>query len=254
MHIEGGKLGYLKRGSHDFVEAKHCWIADKKIVDKFGDIKAKYAKVAGRIKVEIGVNDDGKIYDIRTDTGATAFTQVNRPQNEKMIAFVLNEVKDSSLTRVFDFYCGQGNFSFPIAEAFSKIEVTGVEQNPVSIARAREMNSVKNHTNLQFFCGETAEFLSREKDLSNSLIVLDPPRAGCDPLVIEALNTHRPKKIIYISCDPHTFYRDAKDLIGGGGYELKVVQPLDMFPQTDHIELIGVFESGLGALRGNVVR
>lgn len=78
-------------------------------------------------------------------------------------------------------------------------------------------------------------------DVSPDAAVVDPPRAGCGPLVVRALIERSVQRLVYVSCDPSTFARDARQLIDGG-YRLVEVQPLDMFPQTYHIEVVALFE------------
>jgi 23S rRNA (uracil1939-C5)-methyltransferase len=164
------------------------------------------------------------------------FFQVNRYQIENWLNTILNYIGDGHNT-IVDLYCGVGLISLPLSERAEK--VIGIEINRKAIHDANfsaEMNGVKN-----------VEFLAKSADKGLAqvgeadVIVVDPPRAGCSRDVITDMVRLNPDKIVYVSCDPATFSRDCR-LLADNGYELKQVQPIDMFPYTYHIEIVGLLE------------
>ena len=144
------------------------------------------------------------------------------------------------INTLIDAYCGSGLFSIflaPYAES-----VVGIEISEKSVKYAQINAANADVKNVRFVQGKVenilpGEFLSSKKE--NNLIVLDPPRSGCSESVLKAITDLKPQKIIYISCDPATQARDVKYL-NEHGYTLLSLLPVDMFPQTEHIEVIGL--------------
>ena len=139
---------------------------------------------------------------------------------------------------VWDLYCGIGTISLFLAQKAKK--VYGVEIVPEAIADAKE-NAVRNRiTNAEFFVGKAEEVLPRkyeEDGIYADVIVVDPPRKGCDEKCLETMVRMRPGSIVYVSCDSATLGRDLKYL-GENGYEMKAWRGCDMFPGTVHVESV----------------
>lgn len=164
------------------------------------------------------------------------FAQINRDQNGAMLEIVGRLADFHGNEQVLDLYCGNGNFSLPIAGLVS--QVTGIEEYAGSIAAARD-NCVKNNiTNAAFICADAAGGTRRlaEEGRSFDTIILDPPRTGAAEAVPEICRLN-PATIIYISCDPSTLARDC-GLLAEHGYRVMESVPVDMFPQTYHIESV----------------
>jgi len=143
------------------------------------------------------------------------------------------------INTIVDAYCGSGLFSIFLSPYARNI--VGIETSEKSV-RFAQMNAERQGVrNTKFICGEVESVLP-QKFASQvdkiDLLVLDPSRSGCDGAVLKAIMALRPKKVIYISCNPATQARDIKYLCEGG-YDLLSLLPLDMFPQTEHIEVIG---------------
>jgi 23S rRNA (uracil1939-C5)-methyltransferase len=142
---------------------------------------------------------------------------------------------------VLDLYCGMGNLSLPMA--LKNGRVTGIDSAPVSIQTARQ-NAVANGIHsATFICADAGDFLREHlqgRSPSCDILVLDPPRTGAREIA-ELLSTSAkcPETIIYVSCDPMTLARDLRILIGSA-YDILSVTPIDMFPQTFHIETVTV--------------
>ena len=166
-----------------------------------------------------------------------SFCQPNLAVNRKMLSLYIEEIKDSE--NILDLYAGSGNFSLPSVLQGKK--ATCVESNPFSI---RDLQKVKNEQGLeplQVVRSPVGDFLKRTREAGWDTVVADPPREGMREAVLP-LAALGAKKIIYVSCDPATFVRDARVLVEKG-YSLKRSHVLDMFPKTYHFESLHVFEN-----------
>ncbi len=163
----------------------------------------------------------------------SAFFQINSPQAE-----VLYNVAKSMAgrgERLLDLYTGVGTIALWLSDQFTF--VGGVEENPAAIRDAEANAAINDIRNVQFVAQSTESFLggiAREPRQSVT-VVLDPPRAGCAPMVLQSLLALRPQTLVYVSCDPGTLARDLAKLVQGG-YRVCEVQPVDLFPHTPHIE------------------
>ena len=180
----------------------------------------------------------------RTGRGITyaispvSFYQVNPVQTEKLYSLALSYAGLTGQETVWDLYCGIGTISLFLAEKAKR--VYGVEVVPQAVENARE-NAVSNGiTNAEFFVGKAEEVLPQkyEKDgIFADVIVVDPPRKGCDNACLDTILKMAPKRVVYVSCDSATLARDLKVLCGGG-YEVERVRAVDMFPMTVGVETV----------------
>ncbi len=165
------------------------------------------------------------------------FSQVNRDQNVKLLELVRSFSAFKGTEQVLDLYCGNGNFSIPLAgDVFS---MTGIEEYKDSILSAVE-NAVKNGiTNSEFICSDAVTGVKKLVAAGRKfdVVILDPPRSGAGNAVTEILML-KPEKIIYISCDPSTLARDCAAFVENGEYSVRSSIPVDMFPQTFHLESV----------------
>jgi len=166
------------------------------------------------------------------------FTQVNPAGNRRLIAAVLELSEIQKEQRVIDLYCGAGNFSLPLARQAR--ELIGIEQNRAAVADARANAARAQLANVRFLCASARAGL---RDLQRAhtradIVVLDPPRSGAAE-VIEEVPRLGARKVVYVSCDPATLARDLRQL-HRHGYRPQVVQPLDLFPHSYHVETIAV--------------
>jgi 23S rRNA (uracil1939-C5)-methyltransferase len=202
----------------------------------------------------------GETFRIRT----SSFFQTNTVQAEKMVSLVLQGLLEESephhvgaqfiaplhdgvrpfgnskhpLT-IVDAYCGVGTFSLLMARHVE--QVIAIEESPSAIQDAQW--NLRDVGNVEILKGKVEDLLP---SLSSHIdgLVIDPPRAGCQQVVLDALILHRVARIVYVSCDPETLARDLNILCHlQPAYRLRSVQPLDMFPQTAHIECVTVLES-----------
>jgi len=167
------------------------------------------------------------------------FSQVNRGQNRRMVQLVSDYSRPDAHQRLLDLYCGNGNLSLPLAGMVK--EVVGIEEFPSSIASAVDNARQLRVNNSTFRCNDAAQELRQllQQQEPFDLVLLDPPRAGAAEL-ISNLVALSPKRIVYVSCDPATLARDLAGLCEGTGYLLEEATPLDMFPQTAHLETVAL--------------
>ena len=171
-----------------------------------------------------------KVGELTFSVSSASFFQVNPAQAEQLYRIVIDLAELTPESTLLDAYCGVGTLALLAADKVKK--VVGVEIVEEAIADAKENAKRNGITNATFICTST-----EKAELSSSDVVfLNPPRKGCHADVLYALLQHRPNRIVYISCDPATLARDLKIL--SSGYTIDKVQPIDMFPQTAHVETV----------------
>lgn len=177
------------------------------------------------------------IGDKKYKISAHSFFQVNPIQTKVMYDKVLEFGDFKKDETVYDLYCGAGTIGIYVSNYVK--EVIGVEIVPQAIVDANENKKLNNIDNITFIEGKSEIIIKDllEKKTHPNTIILDPPRKGCDIELLKSICTVMPNKIVYVSCDPATLARDARYL-KDNGYQLKIVQPVDNFPQTSHIETI----------------
>jgi len=203
LHKDGqGRAGFYAGGTHDLIEVKECLIADVEAIKRTPSF----------------------------------FTQINQEQNEVLRTEVAAAVKGLGAETVLELYCGNGNLTFPLAKVVKNMTAADSSRSAIdnAVKEARK-NRVKN---INFICQPSKAVMNHLARFHNKfdLLVVDPPRNGCKE-IIEGIKRLRPEAIVYISCNPSTLARDLKDM-GAFGYVLESSQPIDMFPQTFHIETI----------------
>ena len=172
-----------------------------------------------------------------------SFLQVNHAQTQKLYQIALGYLNPKSDETIVDLYCGIGTISLQIAKHAKR--VISVECVPKAIENARKNALMGGYDNTEFICGASEETVSNllEKEGRIDAIVLDPPRKGCESQVIDAIVHSSIPRIIYISCNPSTLARDLKAFTAGA-YFVSAVQPVDMFPQTAHVETVVLLSKG----------
>ena len=190
------------------------------------------------------------IGNIKYQISPLSFYQVNPVQTEKLYSLALEYADLKGGETVWDLYCGIGTISLFLAQKAGK--VYGVEIIPQAVDDARKNAEINGIENAEFFVGKAEEVLPRwyrenegaEAGLRGEgsrtradVIVVDPPRKGCDEALLDTIVKMQPEKVVYVSCDPATLARDLKVLCGKG-YELEKVRAVDMFPMTVHVETV----------------
>ena len=176
------------------------------------------------------------IGDIKYQISPQSFYQVNPAQTKVLYGLALEYAGLTGTETVWDLYCGIGTISLFLAGKARR--VYGVEIVPQAIEDARNNAAINGIDNAQFYVGKAEEVVPAvyEKDgISADVIVVDPPRKGCDETLLDTMIKIAPKRIVYVSCDSATLARDLKYLVANG-YEIKKVQGVDQFGQTGHVE------------------
>ncbi|MBR2803584.1 MAG: class I SAM-dependent RNA methyltransferase, partial [Eggerthellaceae bacterium] len=177
-----------------------------------------------------------RIGDVLYSTQAPSFFQVNTAQAGKLVSFVLEGLGDLDGAYVADLYAGGGTFSIPLALAGA--DVVAVESAKSSVRDLR-FNADSNGVDIDVVGGDAARELAMLEDLD--ALVVDPPRAGLADGVVDDIASTGAATVAYVSCDPATWARDVARF-EQAGYQLRSAQPVDMFPQTYHVEVVSFFD------------
>lgn len=257
LHHAGTQLGYHRRGSHQLIDIDDCMIADEAITSQLPQVRS-HLSTCRPGRVELFLTEDGQFQlrssreaDLKGQVGhapmeaSSQFSQVNSGQNRNLVEFSVttlrSELANRPPRRIYDLYAGNGNFTFPLAQAFPRTGVTSAELNPTNVSIARQ--KAKGHfpdRDIKIIETDVGTFIEKEDLGLNDIVVLDPPRAGCDARTANRLSSAAPELILYISCHPVTLARDLNSINSKSVYDLALVQPFDMFPQTDHVEVVAL--------------
>ena len=254
---DGGKIGYINAVTRRFVKIDRCLLMNEQI-NKVLDLAQD--NVAGQTQVAIraGSNTDSMLIQPRMNlshiglvTGeqhyeeevrgfrfrvaASSFFQVNTSQLSRAIDEVRDLLELDGTEVMVDAYCGVGVFTVLLAPYVRKI--VGIEESASAIADAG-LNS-KDILNIEFVEGKTEHILNTLNQHIDVLL-LDPPRVGCHPDVLDSVIKLKPEKVLMISCEPEAMARDLNLLCSTGIYSLETIRPVDMFPQTRHVETISM--------------
>jgi 23S rRNA (uracil1939-C5)-methyltransferase len=238
---EEKRTGFFQKDSHEIIDINECKITREPLNEKLRSIKAEAAAKQTE-KYEIFLKPNGEIQTAKNEEHGESigFHQVNPEQNSKMLEAVAGLVAQTKQTQVYDFYCGTGNLSLPLAARDSRKKWLGIEWNKNSIQIAKERAAIDRIENIEFLQGDVLGWLEKNSLAPASLVILDPPRVGCDRKFLELLRAQAPMDIIYVSCNPSTMIRDIQILNADPAffYEVSSAQVVDMFPQTYHMESI----------------
>jgi tRNA/tmRNA/rRNA uracil-C5-methylase (TrmA/RlmC/RlmD family) len=246
------QLGFLDISGGKIVDIERCEIMEETINKKisrlredlfirnqkdarlniWSELPSDYTNRKGQMKRLAG----GREFLVPTD----GFFQANLFLTDALAAKVCSLATSGQVTNLIDTYCGCGLFSILLAPFAGNI--LGIELNEESIKFARINAEKENMKNVKFIQGDVEKILARRHLLPEGeidVIILDPPRAGCSKMILESIASMQPRKIIYVSCNPATQARDIKFLCENG-YNLLRLLPFDMFPQTQHIEVLGL--------------
>jgi 23S rRNA (uracil1939-C5)-methyltransferase len=271
-----GEPGFRAANSHAIVPVRECHVLQPALAALFPHIQLEPATELDYLTLRVGAEDDVLVV-FETDAAApevelelpvsaavlrpdgTAFAvadrdyvvadvagrsfkvsagsffQVNTPVAERLVETVSEALALKEGETVLDLYCGVGLFSAFAAPRARR--VIGIEAYPPAVSDAAE--NLDEFDNVEIYEAK-AEAVLPSLNADADAVALDPPRAGCAPEVMDALIKLNPRRLVYVSCDPATLARDARRL-AAGGYVLDWVQPLDMFPQTYHIECVASF-------------
>jgi tRNA/tmRNA/rRNA uracil-C5-methylase (TrmA/RlmC/RlmD family) len=225
-------IGFVRWDCGLVEDIEECKIAEPVLNEEIRRVRA-HPPPKGGIKVVLRVPPED--WDVPPDS----FFQNNFFLLPKLVETVRGFLRDSGARHLVDLYCGVGFFGIELADAVESF--TGVEYDQRAIQSARRNAAARKISNGEFIASAVEavlpELLKRFSPQSTT-VLLDPPRKGCLPQTLQLLREMNPAQVIYVSCHPATMARDLNILCGDGVFELARVQPLDMFPQTQHVECV----------------
>lgn len=241
----GSAFGFYGKGSHEIVDINSCPLMEKELSALIPKKRVELEKSGAEDleKVELSLFTSG----LGEQDG---FTQVNRFQNEALIKAALAWAEAKSYDLIYDLYAGSGNFTFPLSESAPKSKTIGVElhDGAAKLARAKILKQNLSPKTFEFYCSDVEIYLKRQAIGSpnkKSIVLLDPPRAGCTEYIMKSLALASVDKILYISCDPAALTRDLNWFFkysslenGKPKFKISRAQAFDMFPQTHHVETL----------------
>ena len=259
-----GSLGFVNRETRRFVRIDHCMIMRPTVNTALEELQ-DHCRETTQLSIRAGSGDDlskgdylvqPRLFDpeVRIETGqkhyretigtnqfavsSPSFFQVNVDQAAQAAEVVREGLALGQDDILLDAYTGVGAFAVLLAPHAGR--VIAIEESAAAVADARE--NAANAPNVEFILGRTEAVLG-ELGLRPDAVVLDPPRSGCQPAALSGLIYLAPQRVAYVSCDPETLARDLKVLCNGG-YVLDRVVPIDMFPQTHHVECVALLRWG----------
>lgn len=225
-------IGYIRHNDRLVVDIDECQIAEPALNEQIRHVRANPPPKGG-LKVVLRVSPEG--WEVPRDS----FFQNNFFLLPRLVETVRERLRDSGARHLVDAYCGVGFFSVEMADLVESF--AGVEIDMPAIKAARKNAADRGRANGEFLAGRTEDLLPQllaKFHADRTSIILDPPRTGCPPESLQLLREVRPAQIIYVSCHPATLARDLQLLCADGVYRLAKVVPLDMFPQTQHVECV----------------
>jgi tRNA/tmRNA/rRNA uracil-C5-methylase (TrmA/RlmC/RlmD family) len=231
-------IGFIRYDNRLVVDIDHCPISEPEVSGAIQEVRANPPPKGG-IKVVLRKFPDD--WEVPRDS----FFQNNFFLLPELVKAVRRSLVESGSKFLIDLYCGVGFFGIECADLVTGF--TGVEMDKRAIEAARGNAARRSITNGTFLLSDAPEALPgilNEFPAGETTLLVDPPRAGCAPQSLQLLLEKRPRQIIYVSCHPATLARDLNILCQEGVYRLHRVQPLDMFPQTQHVECVADLRLG----------
>jgi tRNA/tmRNA/rRNA uracil-C5-methylase (TrmA/RlmC/RlmD family) len=253
------EIGFIRADNNFVVDIEECKIAESVLNEQIKEVRANPPPKGG-IKVVLRVQPEN------WDVPESSFFQNNFFLLPKLVETVRDFLKAGGAKHLVDLYCGVGFFGIETADVVESF--VGVESDQLAIKAARKNAETRDIQNGEFIAAQVEEVLpellkrwgetpgepvladghpgsrGRSPHQGNIAVILDPPRKGCWPETLRLLRETRPTQIIYVSCHPATMARDLNILCADGVFELARVQPLDMFPQTQHVECVADLRAG----------
>ena len=249
-----GSLGYVNRTSREFVGVQNCRLMDPWINDALASLSGRCQETS-QLSIRYGVNTgewliqprllsagipiatgqthyheavDGRRYRI----ASPSFFQVNTPQAQAMAECIRGMLRMDGSEVLVDAYAGVGTFAGLLASQVGR--VIAIEESAAALRDAQA--NLADLPNVEYRQGRVEAVLSM-LEARPDVVLLDPPRVGCHPRALEALCELAPRRVVYVSCEPTALARDLQRLVAGP-FRVEQVQPIDLFPQTHHIECI----------------
>ena len=225
-------IGFVRCDCGLVEDIETCAISEPAINEQIKQVRA-HPPPKGGIKVVLRVQPEN--WELPPDS----FFQNNFFLLPALVETVQGFLRAGGAKHLADLYCGVGFFGIELADSIENF--TGVEYDRRAIQAAQKNASLRRITNGRFISAKVEELLPellKELTAHETAVLIDPPRKGCGPEILKLLREMRPRQIIYVSCHPATMARDLNILCAEGVFKLLHVQPLDMFPQTQHVECV----------------
>jgi len=231
-------IGFIRADCGLVEDIEECKIAEPALNEQIRHVRA-HPPPKGGIKVMLRVQPED--WDVPPDS----FFQNNFFLLPKLVETVREFLRASGARHLIDLYCGVGFFGIELAGAVESF--VGVEYDQRAIQSARKNTAARNIATGEFVAAKAEDVLPgllKKFSLEKTAVILDPPRKGCQPEILRLLRETGPAQVIYVSCHPATMARDLNILCADGVFDLAGVQPLDMFPQTQHVECVADLRMG----------
>ena len=229
---KGLNIGFIRADSRLVVDLDECRIAEPALNEQIKHVRLNPPPKGG-IKVVLRVPPEG--WEVPRDS----FFQNNFFLLPKLVDAVRDRLRLSGSRYLIDAYCGVGFFSLELADLVERY--LGVELDFSAIKAARRNAAMRGKPNGDFLAGRTEDLLPQMLatfEMGKTTLIIDPPRTGCPPEMLQLLRQLKPAQILYVSCHPATLARDLSALCAEGVFNLTKIVPLDMFPQTQHVECV----------------
>jgi len=249
------KIGYYERASRRVCDVAECAVLVPELQTALEQVRRTEPDELpeGLKHLDVVVGDNGvslapgfaefETRELSLDLGsevytynAQAFFQVNQSLLSQIVDFAM---KDATGESALDLYCGVGLFTLPLARRFKN--VVGVESNSAATRFARRNLQQAQLSNAKILTATVTDWIRSDSLASTDFVLLDPPRAGAESIVIKGIVDLKPARICYVSCDPATLARDLKKLVAAG-FKVESLLGFDMFPQTHHVENVVLLE------------
>jgi tRNA/tmRNA/rRNA uracil-C5-methylase (TrmA/RlmC/RlmD family) len=241
------EIGFIRADNNFVQDIEECKIAEPALNEQIDQVRANPPPKGG-IKVVLRVQPEN------WDVPESSFFQNNFFLLPKLVETVRGFLQSGSARHLIDLYCGVGFFGIELADLVESF--VGVEYDQLAISAAKKNAATRKISNGEFVSAKVEDImpeLLKKFSPEKTSVILDPPRKGCQPQTLALLRETRPAQVIYVSCHPATMARDLNILCADGVFELARVQPLDMFPQTQHVECVAdlrAAQSNLATLQG----
>lgn len=229
---QGLNIGFIRAENRLVVDIEECVISEPPLNEQLRRVRANPPPKGG-IKVVL------RMLPTDWDVPKDSFFQNNFHLLPRLVETVRDRIQRSGVRHLIDLYCGVGFFAIEVADLVERF--AGVEVDRMAVSAARRNAAARGITNGEFVEGRAEEFLPgllEKFRADESAVILDPPRTGCPKESLELLRAVKPARIIYVSCHPATLARDIQLLCEDGTYRVLGIVPLDMFPQTQHVECV----------------
>lgn len=240
---ENGKLGFFRRNTRSVVDVETCAIARPELNEKLAGLRAEKTPEGARGREELFIDSAGQSHRRGIEMYGLDFAQIHEGQNLKLRARVAEWMALAGARNVVELYCGNGNLTFTYADRVEK--VWAADSSKWSIEKANKEAAERELAHRVRFEVRQVGYTLRHRlpqDVSTSYdtLLLDPPRQGIGGDVLREWATNNLKNIVYVSCSPNTFAQDLTKI--REMFDVRLVQAIDMFPQTRHVEVVGLLQ------------